>query len=87
MNDTLEFIEVIFDGAWKLFTSVDVPGFGISAAKVCIGFFVIKWSLNLLSVVTGFRTNAASAAYGLRGSHESAKHYKNLYDKKVGKNS
>lgn len=84
MEDMFDLTETLFGGIWDLCSRVIVPGFGISLAKVLIGFFVIKWSLNLLGLVTGFRTNADTASTRLRSSTESYRHYKTIYDKKGG---
>ena len=85
METMTKVMQTVFGGVWDLFNSVIVPGFNISLARVLIGFFVIKWSLTLLALVTGFRSNAATASAQLRSSSESARHYKAIYDKKVSK--
>ena len=55
-------MKTIFGGVWDLLSGVTLPLFNISAAKVVIGFIVIKFSLSLLSLVTGFRSNVGSGA-------------------------
>ena len=55
-------ITTIFSGVWDLFTNTIVPGFDISLAKVAIGFFVISFSLSLLSILTGFRSGSSDGS-------------------------
>ena len=75
MEDFTLIMKTIFGGVWDLFSGVTLPLFNISAAKVLIGFFVIKFSLNLLSLVTGFRSNVGSGAESITRSNETLHQY------------
>lgn len=75
MDEVTQLLKVVFGGAWDLFSSVTVPGFGVSAAKVAIGFVVIKFSLNLFSIMTGFRSNIGSGAESITRSNETLHQY------------
>lgn len=78
METVTKWMQTLFGGVWDLFNSVIVPGFNISLARVLIGFFVIKWSLNILALVTGFHTNATTASEQMRTSHETLGQYKKV---------
>lgn len=82
MTEMKEILTCLFRNTWDLFSSVTVPGFGISAAKLVIGFFVIRFSLSLLSLVTGFRSNSGYAADQFRTSSESLNQYKKVREQK-----
>lgn len=75
-------MKTIFGGVWDLFSGVTLPLFNISAAKVLIGFFVIKFSLNLLALVTGFRSNVGVGAESITRSRETLSHYSALKKQK-----
>lgn len=75
MEEMVQIMKAVFSGVWDLFSGVTLPGFNISAAKVLIGFFVIKFSLNLLSLVTGFRSNVGAAAESYSRSNETLHQY------------
>lgn len=75
-------IKTIFGGVWDLLSGVTLPLFDISAAKVCIGFFVIKFSLNLFSLVTGFRSNVGAGGESVSRSRENYNHYTELKKQK-----
>lgn len=79
MNDMFLWMQTLFGGAWDLMSKVTVPGFGISVAKFAVGFFVIKWSLNILGMITGFRANADYTSESLRPSVERASSYRRAY--------
>ena len=85
METMQEIMTTFFSGVWSLFSSFTVPGFGIPLAKVAIGFFIIRFSLSLLSLITGFRSNVGYVANGFRTSSESLNHYKKIYDQKINK--
>lgn len=85
METMKETMTVFFSGIWDLFTGFTVPGFNISLAKVAIGFFVIRFSLSLLSLVTGFRSNAGYAADTFRTSSENLNQYKKVRDQNVNR--
>lgn len=80
-----EIMTILFSGVYDLFTAFTVPGFGISLWKVAIGFFVIRFSLSLLSLVTGFRSNSGYAADQFRTSSENLNQYKKVHDQKVNR--
>ena len=82
MEDMTLIMKTIFGGVWDLFSGVTLPLFDISAAKVLIGFFVIKFSLSLLSLVTGFRSNVGAGAESISRSRESFSHYSKLKQQK-----
>ena len=50
MEQVAQWLQTIFGEAWRLMCSVTVPGLGISAAQLAVGFFSI--------VVGGFTTGA-----------------------------
>lgn len=77
-----DIMTTFFSGVWDLFSNFTVPGFGISLAKVAIGFFVIRFSLSLLSVVTGFRSNVGYAAKEFRSGSETLSQYKKVQEQK-----
>ena len=85
METMQEIMITLFSGVWELFSGFTVPGFGISLAKVAIGFFVIRFSLSLLSLLTGFRSNSGYAADQFRTSSESLDQYKKVYDQKTSR--
>jgi len=85
MESMLQWMQTLFGGAWELMSKTTVPGFGISAAKFAVGFFVIKWSLNILGLVTGFRTNAAYSAEQLRSSHETLSQYRKVSEQNANR--
>lgn len=63
MSVTQDIITTFFSGIWSLFTNTDVPGFGISLAKVFTGFLIVRVCFAILSSITGF--NASNdASYG-----------------------
>lgn len=78
METIFEYVTDYFTNIWTMFDSIVVPGFDVSVARVCLGFFVINWSLNILAVVTGFRTNAASASESMRSSRETLTQYRKV---------
>lgn len=78
MTDMTNIAQSFLGSVWALFKGVTIPGFGISAAKVFIGFFVIKFSLNLLAALTGFRSSVSSTAEQFRSGGESVSHYRKL---------
>lgn len=82
MEEMTQIMKTIFGGVWDLLSGVMLPGFNISAAKVLIGFFVIKFSLSLLSIVTGFRSNVNAGAEQFRTANESLSHYAKLKQQK-----
>lgn len=82
MNEIREILTCMLRGVWALLSGVTVPGFGISFAKLAIGFFVIRFSLSLLSLVTGFRSNSGYAADQFRTSSESLNQYKKVHEQK-----
>lgn len=82
MDDVAQLMKVVIGGAWDLLSGVTVPGFGISAAKVAVGFLVIKFSLNLFSLVAGFRSNVGSGAESISRSREQLSHYSKLKKQK-----
>lgn len=43
-----------FHNIWTLFLRVEVPGLGVSFAAFAIALFLIRFSLGLLSYITGF---------------------------------
>lgn len=63
MSDTESIISTFFTGIWSLFTNTTVPGFGISLAKVCTGFLIVRVCFAILSAVTGTNSNN-DASYG-----------------------
>ncbi|WP_130870363.1 hypothetical protein [Intestinimonas massiliensis (ex Afouda et al. 2020)] len=83
METMQEIMTTFFSGVWSLFSSFTVPGFGIPLAKVAIGFFVIRFSLSLLSLITGFRSNSGYAADQFRTSSESLNQYKKVSDQNM----
>ena len=83
METMKEIMTTFFSGVWSLFSSFPVPGFGIPLAKVAIGFFVIRFSLSLLSLITGFRSNSGYAADQFRTSSESLNQYKKVSDQNM----
>ena len=85
MDEMKEIMVTMFHGVFDLFSGLTVPGFGVSLWKVVIGFFVIKFSLSLLSLVTGFRSNAGSAAEDFRTSSESLNQYKRVRDQQLNR--
>lgn len=78
MENMKAIMECLFGNLWRLMSEVTVPGFEISLAKVIVGFFVIRFSLLLLSIVTGFRSNVGYTAEQFRTSSESASHYRKV---------
>lgn len=82
MEEMTQIMKTIFGGVWDLLSGVTLPGFNISAAKVLIGFFVIKFSLSLLSLVTGFRSNVNAGSEQFRTANESLSHYAKLKQQK-----
>ena len=85
MDEMKEIMVTMFHGVFDLFSGLTVPGFGISLWKVVIGFFVIKFSLSLLSLVTGFRSNIGSTAEEFRTSSETLNQYKKVNDQKMSR--
>ena len=78
MTDMANIAQSFLGSVWELFKGVTLPGFGVSAAKVFIGFFVIRFSLNLLAALTGFRTNADYVATSFRRGSEAVHHYRSV---------
>ena len=62
-----------FHNVWNLFLSVDVPGLGVSFAAFAIALFLIRFSIGLLSYITGFGMNGGD--YGRAAT--TAEKYKN----------
>ena len=85
MDMIKQFLSTLFGGTWELFSALEVPGFGVSLAKVAVGFFVVRFSLNLLSLVTGFRTNVGSGAESFRTSSESLHQYRAVRDQQLNR--
>lgn len=85
MDNVRQVMITLFGGVWNLFSSFEVPGFGISLAKVAIGFFVIRFSLSLLSLVTGFHSNIGAATDSIRTSSETVSQYKAVYTQQLNR--
>ena len=62
-----------FHNVWNLFLPVDVPGLGVSFAAFAIALFLIRFSIGLLSYITGFGMNGGD--YGRAAT--TAEKYKN----------
>lgn len=54
MTDILSFINVLFAGAWDLFTEIQYPGTGMTIGVIMIGAFLIVLSMKLLGYLLGF---------------------------------
>lgn len=68
MEEIKNIISTFFDGVWSLFTGFQVPLFDVPLSTIVIGFVMIKLSLTMIGVVTGFRSGVASASEGFRSS-------------------
>ena len=58
MDDIALVVTSFFSNLWRLFSGVQIPALGMTAAQLAIGFFVIGFSLKLISLITGFNTGA-----------------------------
>lgn len=82
MSDMAKIAQSFLGSIWDLFSGVTLPGFGVSAAKVFIGFFIIKFSLNLLGALTGLRTNVDYSATSFRRNSEAVHHYRSVLQRR-----
>lgn len=80
MDDVITIVKSFFENVWSLFSGVTIPGLNMTAAQMFIALFVIGFSLNLISLLTGFRSNVGSAAESMRTSHEKIGQYRKAID-------
>ena len=82
MEDLNTIITTFFDGVWSLFTGFNVPLFDVPMSSILIGFVVIKLSLTMVGLVTGFRSGAASASEHFHVTASRIGHYRKVKESK-----
>ena len=87
MDDLISITKTFFENIWALFSGVTIPGLGMTAAEMFIALFVIGFSLNLISLITGFRSNVGSAAESMRTSREKIGQYRKAIDQNKRNNN
>ena len=87
MDDLISIMKNFFENIWDLFSGVTIPGLGMTAAEMFIALFVIGFSLNLISLITGFRSNVGSAAESMRTSNEKIGQYRKAMDQNKRNNN
>lgn len=76
MDTVSQVAGTFFDGVWNLLTKTDFPGLGVNIAAVLVSVLVIRFSIRLLSYLTGFGSSASD--YGKAANHiEKIKNAKN----------
>lgn len=65
----LDFIGVWLSSAWKLLTSVYIPGTNMTPGIVLIGVFVAGFGLRLLGRVFGFSFRTGISSYSQGGGN------------------
>ena len=48
MSDFVSVIECVFSNTWRIVTSVEYPGTGVSIAAICIGVFLAGLAIRII---------------------------------------
>lgn len=62
MDTVSQIAGTFFDGVWKLLLKTDFPGIGVSFAAVMISLLIIRFSIRIFQMLTGF--GASGGDYG-----------------------
>ena len=57
-----EIAQTFFHGIWQMLIKTDYPGLGVSIAGVMVSFFLMRLSINVFHLLTGF--GVSSSDYG-----------------------
>lgn len=84
MSDITLVVTSFLSNVWRLFSSVQIPAFGMTAAQLLIALVIIGFSLKLISVITGFNTNVGGSAEGISRTRDRLNSYRRIKAKRNG---
>ena len=84
MSDISLVVTSFLGNIWHLFSSVQIPAFGMTAAQLLIALIVVGFSFKLIALITGFNTNIGGSASGISRSRERMNAYRIAKAKKNG---
>lgn len=65
-SEFLEIAECLMSNVWRMVTTVEYPGLGISIAAILIAVFLVGLGIRVFAYVFGFSVNITGTASSVR---------------------